>query len=289
MIRLRSTCFVGLFLLIAYAPAVPSASAAPILLNWGSGNPNLVYGPDSVSQTVDGITVTARGFTIEFGTEASVFGPFPTSTGIGGTQIFGAETSGVVGQTGLGLLTQPVTGVPTTVSDFGCGLYQPGIDSHFNPCLVGVPSSEFVLFSFSQAVDVATVVVDDTSNFSRNIWAAAGNAAPDFSGGFFSAFAPYAVVNSYDDFTDGFFEHVVDFENVTYLAVGATLPESVGPIGPFDAGGSQFYIAEFGVSAVDQGGQNGGGGGGTVPEPSTMVMLALGCAAAFSRMSRRLQ
>jgi hypothetical protein len=189
-----------------------------------------------------------------------------------------------VGQSGLGLLTQPTPTIPATVTDVGCALYQPGIDSHVNPCLLGVPASEFVVFSFSQPVDVSTVVVDDVSNFNRDIWAAAGNTAPDFSGGFFSAFAPFTVVNSYDDATDGPFSHVLNLNDLSYLIVGATLPDAVGPVGPFDAGGSQFYITGFDVSLVNGNGQNGNGGqNGTAPEPTLLALLTLGGAAMLGR------
>ena len=125
--------------------------AAPIVVNWADSNPSLVYGANSVSQTVGGITITAQGYTTEFdGSSSTILGPFPTSLGFANLQVFGTANSGLPGQSGLGLLSQPLPGIPATGRDFGGGNYRPGIDDF--PYLGSsspLPKDEFVVFSFS--------------------------------------------------------------------------------------------------------------------------------------------
>ncbi len=112
------------------AATAPIALAAPITLNWAHTNPNLVTDPNSISQTVGGVTVTARGYTVEFsGSVATVFGPFPTTPGQGSLQMFGTITSGLTTQPGLGLLSQPAAGIAVSGSDIGGGNAVRGIDS----------------------------------------------------------------------------------------------------------------------------------------------------------------
>jgi hypothetical protein len=278
--------FLWLLLLLPELMAQPG-QAAPIIANWADSNPSLIYGANSVSQTIGGITITAQGYTAQFdGASSTILGPFPTSVGFANLQVFGTATSGLPGQLGLGLLSQPLPGIQAAGRDFGGGNYVPGIDDHGYitsiPFVAGSqpPKDEFVLFSFSSPVDVHAVVVDPVSNFSRSIWAAGGSAAPDLTADLVGAFSGYAVVNSLDDNGDGLFTHVVNFTAVSYLAVGAPIPTSVGSLGPFQPiRDSEFYVVGLDVNPANA----------VVPEPASALLVltgfvGLGLAARFRRV-----
>jgi hypothetical protein len=185
----------------------------------------LTVGPRFISIETSGVTATVAAYHVEFdGGTSTIFGPFTTGD-IQGRQVFGTNTSGI-GNPGLGL---------TTVED-----------SPYVPPDV-FPSVQFALFRFDSPVDVVQVIVDDVSNYDRDIWAAGGNSAPDLSLDLVSAFGDFTVVNSSDDASDGPFIHTFStLQNITFLAVGTALPSTVGDLGPFaqgqPSGGSQFYI-----------------------------------------------
>lgn len=274
--------FPGAALLAALA--TPALSAE---FTWLPDTPGIVVNETSLSQTVDGITVTASGYVAELGfeadnpggaTDATVVGPFPTSSADASIVPFGIDIRGL-GSEQLGLNVDPEPGADAAGSDSGGGGAQPGFDSGPYRSIGEFGNRfekfDFALFEFSTAVDIGSVVVDDTSNFPRDAWFAYGTEAPDFTGGFLASLEDFSVLNSSDDATDGLFEHVLNLTNISYLMVGA--PPS-DPIGELVAGGSQFYIDSFSATVSDTSGGGGGGGGGTdpnvIPVGPTLPLLA---------------
>jgi len=81
--------------------------------------------------------------------------------------------------------------------------------------------TEFISFSFSAAVDIGSIVVDDVSNAPRPIWFAASDAAVNFGSGLGSVLSSLGVTNSPDDTTDGLFSHAASLSGVRTLIVGA--------------------------------------------------------------------
>jgi hypothetical protein len=207
----------------------------------------LTVGPRFISIETSGVTATVAAYHVEFdGGTSTIFGPFTTGD-IQGRQVFGTNTSGI-GNPGLGLTT--VEDLGQTDPDVFSAVIQPGFDNFGDSPYVPpdvFPSVQFALFRFDSPVDVVQVIVDDVSNYDRDIWAAGGNSAPDLSLDLVSAFGDFTVVNSSDDASDGPFIHTFStLQNITFLAVGTALPSTVGDLGPFaqgqPSGGSQFYI-----------------------------------------------
>ena len=275
----------GVTLLILSYFTVFSGQAHAITVDWSYTNSNIVTEADSVSQTVDGITVTAQAFTAEITgpSSATIYGPFPTTAGYGNLQVFGTNTSGLHNP-GLGLLSQPIDGIDVTGTDFGGGNYRPGIDNNqfvlsstSGPAL---PSFEYVVFSFSSPITLNQVEVDGITNYDRSIWAASGTTLPGTSGDFLSAFAGLAIANSFDNAANGPFTHdITGATDITYLAIGA-LPSA--PFGPL-AGrvNDNFYIT--GLDFVPGGAPP----ATSVPEPSTWALMALGFLGLASVGARR--
>jgi hypothetical protein len=232
-----------------------SLSTAASALTFDFVNQPLTIGPDSISITTNGVTATARAYHVEFANGTStIHGPFTTGT-VNGRQIFGTDTSGV-GNPGLGLTSADDEGQQDT--DVPSGGLQPGFDNF--PSLPSSadprPSIQFLLISFDAPVDVSQVVVDDVSNFDRDVWVAAGPAAPVLTADLVTAFSGFEVVNSGDDASDGIFVHTFSpLKNVRFLAIGTALPAAIGDLGPFargqPSGSAQFYInaLEFEPSA----------------------------------------
>jgi hypothetical protein len=85
--------FVTLLSLIYSVVLCTPANA--LTVDWSFNNPNIVTGPTTISQIVDVLTITAQAFTTEIdGASSIIFGPFPTTPGIGQLQVFGRNTSG---------------------------------------------------------------------------------------------------------------------------------------------------------------------------------------------------
>lgn len=136
--------------------------------SWSPANSSIVKNASSLQQTVNGVTVTAQGYTAEVsGSDASVFGPFPTGTAANGRPAFGVDVRGL-GAEQLGLIAQPLTGIAVSGSDWGGGGVQPGFDSFpYRSGHGSVVKFDFAAFSFDGLVDIPSVTVDDTSNFGR--------------------------------------------------------------------------------------------------------------------------
>jgi hypothetical protein len=277
--RIHEALWNALALVVATAFVGDAAEVGAASANYQNSNPALVVEGNSIRQSVDGLTITARGYTVDFdGTETFVYGPFPTAEGLGGRKIFG---TGVVGQSELGLMSQPVAGINPSGIDRGAGLIQPGFDNHTSPgdnaAYPGppLPSLEFALFEFSSPVEVSTVTVNDVSNFGRSVWVAGGAARPDFRSGLLAGLSGYTVQNSSDDATDGLFtHHLAGLTSISFLLVGAPAPVSVGDFGPIADGSSQFYVRELGFVPV-------------IPEPSSSVLLVIGLSLVGVAVRRR--
>ena len=160
---------------------------------------------------------------------------------------------------------------------------------------------EFVLFEFSELVDVSAVVVESIGNSFNSIWAAGGATAPNLGLELLTALAGYTFVNPPFQ-APGVVSHTVALSGVRYLVVGAQAPAEVGDFGPIASESFEplFYINGLDI-ATTPGGTTGGGtsggtsggtttGGGTseVPEPGSAGLLAVaGLAWAAAVRSRR--
>ncbi|MBY8976527.1 VPLPA-CTERM sorting domain-containing protein [Rhodobacteraceae bacterium NNCM2] len=269
MVRLALRSF-ALSAALACISIGSSANAATFNIGWS----NLSAGefstsPTGISRTLNGVTVTATGYRVTVpsgGGLETVTGPLPTvdvaaCTNLNPAICPGGRDEGLrISQAGLGI--REVTGrVPgdTTL----------GLNGFTNT--QGDFAAEFIAFSFSSAVDLGSIVVDDVSNSARPIWFAASDFAVDFSGGLASALSGLSVENSVDDASDGLFSHAVNLTDITTLIVGA--PFASGNFFGIEPRSSNFYIESFGgVSLSD----TGTGGSTTVPLPAGLPLMLSG-------------
>lgn len=204
----------------------------------------LTIEPNSISITTAGVTATAAAYHVEFENGTStIYGPFTTGY-VGARQIFGTETRGA-SNPGLGLVTAQQLGQRET--DIPSGGLQPGLDNFPSTSTNYLPSIQFVLFNFDSPVDILQVIVDDVSNYDRDLWVAWGISAPNLSLDLVHAFENFNIINFKDNESDGIY--IYSFNSlirVNFLAVGTALPSIVGNIGPFEqgfpTGASQYYI-----------------------------------------------
>lgn len=222
--------------------AASGANAATFDLEWS----NLVAGEfgttaTEISRTVNGVTVTAKGYSVTApsgGGSDTVSGPLAAvdvaeCTNLNPALCPGGRAAGLrISRAGLGI---------RAVSGLGPGDTNVGLNGYTDAS--GNSVTEFVAFSFSSAVDIGSIVVDDVSNAPRPIWFAASGTAVDFSGGLGSALSGLGLVNSRDDATDGLFSHMAGLSGVTTLIVGAPFAtESFFGIEPRRA---NFYVRGF--------------------------------------------
>jgi len=237
--------FIGTLALLELLIAPPLFAGT---FSWTPGNAGIVVNADSLELTVDGVTATVQAFTAEInatGADADVLGPWPTQAGAFDPG-FGVDVRGL-GSEQLGLLADPLPGVPANGSDFFSGGAAPGFASFYSSPADAPSAFHFALFSFDQPVDIPGVTVDDVSNFERDIWMATGVAAPDFTGGFLSGISGFDIVNSSDDLGDGPFTHNLAATGISYLFVGAPPEAGLGSLTP---GSSQFFIDSFEATPV---------------------------------------
>ena len=104
---------------------------------------------------------------------------------------------------------------------------------------------EIALFSFSQAIKVNSIKVDDVSNFDRDVWVAGCRVAPNFSQGLVAALSACTIKNKNDNASDGPFTHQVGIAGVRHLVVGAR------PVGRCSSAGSRPRGAGAGMFFID--------------------------------------
>jgi len=226
----------------------------------------MTIGADSLSFSFDGINASVSGYHVEYdpastaSDKTTIYGPFSTSTAFtsGGNvfPIFGRVTdSSGTPINGLSLTSSENLG--QTGDDLGQNA-APGFDNTlaggtFPGSSTTLDSFQFALFIFDAPINISEVIVDDVSNFNRDIWVAGGSTAPDLSSGFLSAFSGFSVINSTDDATGGFFTHAFSpIQNISYLAIGAPPDEMIGDLGSVisNSTNTQFYIQGLTVSAI---------------------------------------
>ncbi len=283
------TCLVATAL-VGFAPL---AQAAPIEVVFSESDPTTIIGSNSLTQMSNGVTLTMRGYQVEIAPsgDETVFGPAPTSNG---REIFNYDPRNL-GEPGIGFVALPSPGFAITASDLpGGGLIIPGFDT---VSFGNLSTIEWMEITFSQAVDVSFIDVDDTSNFNRNIWAVGKNGAFDYSSGLTDAITGEQTVNSQDDASDGPFRHNFSpFLDITSLLIGSPPGFDLAGIAGQPVG-AQFFITGLGFEISDTSGGGGDTGGGdtggdpgndpiSVPEPGTLSVFGLGLAG-FALASRR--
>lgn len=255
-------------------------TARAVTINYARTNAGLVYDTHSITQVVEGVTVTATGYTVEFDAGVSkVFGPFPTKKGRSDQRIFGPDDYDY-----LGLFSQPVDDIAVSGLDFGGQAFAPGFDNmpYFsdNPDVPGPPklSLEFAVFAFSRPVDVSTVRVGGI--FRRPIWVAGG--AVNGLGGaeFEDVLAGMTVRNVPEAPGDGFATYNgLGMTDISYLFVGAPPSYEIGRVGPLTpvSNIAQFVIASISYEVSP------------VPEPAVawQWLIGLVALAAFAPRLRR--
>jgi hypothetical protein len=226
----------------------PSVAASFV---WTPANPNIVVEAKALRQTSSGVTARVQAYTVEYlNSTIRTFGPHPTSNGNGGLKIFGVDVRRL-GFEQLGLLSQPSSGVAVSGSDVGAGGAWPGFDSLVNPSYrVFRPGAnrmvrklEMALFSFSQAIRINSIKVDDVSNFDRDIWVAGCSSAPNFAQGLVTSLSGCTIRNRNDNASDGPFTHQIGLSGVRHLVVGARpVGRSIGRIAAGVPGAGMFFI-----------------------------------------------
>lgn len=249
-----------------------SANAAPFTIEWS----NLSAGEFSttttgISRTLNGVSVTATGYSVaapSSGGAESVFGPLPVvdlaaCTNLNPAICPGGRAEGLrISRPGLGI--RAISGLGGVAGETNLGL-----NGYTNAS--GDSVTEFILFNFSSAVDVGSIVVDDVSNSPRPIWFASSESAVDFSGGLGSALSGISLTNSPDDTTDGLFSHAANLTDVTTLIVGA--PFATGNFFGIDPRGANFYVHSFAdISLSDTGGPS----PSPIPMPATLSLMLSG-------------
>jgi hypothetical protein len=206
----------------------------------------LTIGPNSISITTDGVTATATAYHVEFSNNTStIYGPFST-------QFFETDARGF--ETGLSLLSEQDLGQQRNQNDQVVDVVgfdnRPDIPNRLNP----FPSIQFALFKFDTPVDISEVLVDDASNFSREIWVAGGSSEPNLSLDLISAFSEFDIINSPDDTGDGLFAHSFDsLLNISFLAVGTPIHDVVtGPFRSLTPAQEDFFINSITFTVTDE-------------------------------------
>ena len=131
--------------------------------------------------------------------------------------------------------------------------------------------TEFISFSFSSAVDIGSIVVDDVSNSPRPVWFTSSDSALDFSSGLGSALSGLSLVNSRDDASDGLFSYAANLSGISTIIVGA--PFTSGNFFGIEPRGANFYMQSFAdVTLSDTGGPS----PSPVPLPAGLPLILSG-------------
>ena len=108
---------------------VGGSSAQGATFLWSPANQGILLETKALRQTVSGVTVRARGYTVEYtASTIKVFGPYPTGSGASSLKIFGVDVRRLGTQAGedLGLISQKLSGIAVGGCDCGAGGTTPG-------------------------------------------------------------------------------------------------------------------------------------------------------------------
>lgn len=266
-INLSGITFTAAFAFTAIASV---ADAATFDIGWS----NLSAGEFSttatgISRTLNGVSVTATGYSVSVpdgGGAETVSGPLTAvdvaaCTNLNPALCPGGRDEGLrISNTGLGIRAD---------SGLGPGDTNLGLNGYTDTS--GNFVTEFVSFSFSSAVDIGSIVVDDVSNFPRPIWFSSSDSPVDFSDGLGSVLSELSLTNSLDDASDGLFSHVANLSDLTTLIVGA--PFASGDFFGIEPRGANFYVQGFAdVTLSDTGGVS----PSPVPLPAGLPLMLSG-------------
>ena len=230
----------------------------------------------SISRTTGGVTVSAQGYAAALpsgASDATISGPLPAIDvaacgNLNPALCPGGNANGLrLSRVGLGIRQADNTSL--------------GLNGTNGPANTDL--SEFIVFTFSQQVDIGSVIVDDVSNFPRAIWYGSGTSAT-LSGGLSDLLDGLDFGNSADDATDGVYSHAVNLSGITTLVVGAPF-RNENPFG-IAPGRSNFYVAGFGDVDLTKTDPDPDPDTSVVPLPATGLLLIAALGALGRRRAR---
>jgi hypothetical protein len=268
---LSSIAFTAAFALTAVGSV---ADAATFDIGWSNLSASeFSTKATGISRTLNGVTVTATGYSVlvpSGGGAETVSGPLPAVNvaacgNLNPALCPGGVSEGLrISRVGLGIRGATGTGIPGEPGARALGL------NGYTDAL-GNFVTEFISFSFSSAVDIGSIVVDDVSNSPRPIWFAASDSAVEFSDGLGSALSGLDLINSVDDNSDGPFPHVANLSGITTLIVGA--PFASGDFFGIESRGANFYVRSFADVTLSD---NGGSLPAPIPLPAGLPLMLSG-------------
>lgn len=254
----------------ALAAIVSVADAATFDIGWS----NLSAGEFSttatgISRTLNGVNVTATGYSVSVSSSGgtdTISGPLAAvdvaaCTNLNPALCPGGRAEGLrISRAGLGI---------RAVSGLGPGDTNVGLNGYTDTS--GGFVAEFISFSFSNAVNIGSIVVDDVSNSPRPIWFASSNSDIDFSIGLGTTLSGLNLVNSLDDTSDGLFSHAANLSDITTLIVGA--PFASGDFFGIEPRSANFYVQSLADVTLSN---TGGPSPSPVPLPAGLLLMLSG-------------
>lgn len=225
------------------------------VFNWKLDT-GVIRGADSFSLEVNGITVVATAYTAVWnGLHYELYGPFPTSKNPYWATLDGFYIHPVY--EALMLEAGPIGGIPLMhdESAFYSGGSN-GFDNYdFHPVEGGgeLIQSNFVVFAFSEPVDLGAILISTGGNYDSDFWLASHLNAPDLSQDLAGALEQFSLsLHKKGSGQGGFHAQGLanQHSNFRYLIMGASLNPSTGVLPEIsnpDSSGDMFRVRSLTV------------------------------------------